>query len=174
VHNEAAQATPAAPDDVAPPVRHKVVKAKPAPKPAAPAPKKAAKVPVTQTPATPAPGAAPSTGEDAVTLRQQGIAFPYPEYLRNIENQIFRHWNHSMFRPGFDAKIAFVILKDGSVAPSSIETAKGSGSFQFDLGARGAVESAANEHAFGPLPEGFNGASLPILFDFSQVAQGRP
>lgn len=172
VPTEATPATTA--EDVAPPLTHKkVAPPKPKAKPkAAPAPKQVAKVPQTSTPATPAKGAAPSTGQDAVTLRQAGIDFPYPEYLRNIENQIFRHWDHSMFRPGFDAKIAFVILKDGSVASSSIYTTKSSGSFQFDLNARGAIESAANQGGFGPLPSGFDGASLPILFDFSQVAGG--
>ncbi len=169
-HNVPKEATPATTEDVAPPVTHKAPpKPKPVPK-AAPAPKQVSKAPVTSTPATPAKGVAPSTGQDALTLRQEGIEFPYPEYLRNIENQIFRHWDHSMFRPGLDTKVAFVILKDGSVTASSISTTKSSGSFQFDLAARGAVESAANQGAFGPLPSGFDGASLPILFDFSQVA----
>jgi outer membrane biosynthesis protein TonB len=169
------EATPATTaEDVAPPLTHKrTVPPKPKAKPAAaPAPKRVAKVPETSTPATPAKGAAPSTGQDALSLQQTGFIFPYPEYLRNIENQIFRHWDHSMFRPGFDAKVAFVILKDGSVTPSSIYTTKSSGSFQFDLNARGAIESAAAQGGFGPLPSGFDGASLPILFDFSQVAGG--
>lgn len=176
VHNVAPAATPTTPDDVAPPVRVKPKRTPPPPSPPKPKPaaqQHAPKAPVTQATQPPAPGAAPSTGDDAVTLRQQGVAFPYPEYLKRIENEIFRRWDHTMFRPGFDAKIAFVIQRDGTVAANSIETAKSSGNLQFDLNARSAVESAGNQHAFGPLPDGFNGASLPILFDFSQV-RGNP
>jgi len=130
--------------------------------------------PVTRTPVVPAPGERPSTGQDVVTLSQPGISFPYPEYLRNIENKIFAQWNHSMFRPGLDVQIAFVIMKDGSVNMSSVETTKSSRNSSYDLNARAAIEAAANARAFGPLPSGWNGASLPIIFDFAQVPRGAP
>ena len=107
-------------------------------------------------------------------MRQEGISFPYPEYLRNIENKIFAQWDHAMFRPGLDVQIAFVILKDGSVNMSSVEVVKSSRNSSFDLNARAAIEAAANSRAFGPLPSGWNGASLPIIFDFTQVPKGAP
>ncbi len=173
LHNAAPEATPAAPEDVAPTVvKPRVVK--PVPKPPTVPAKRVDARPVTKSPTTPASGERPSTGRDVVTLHQEGISFPYPEYLRNIENKIFAQWNHAMFRPGLDVKIAFVILKDGSVNLNSLEIVKGSGSYGFDLNARAAIEAAAAALAFGPLPTGWNGASSPIQFDFSQVAKGAP
>jgi hypothetical protein len=47
-----------------------------------------------------------------------------------------------------------------------IKVATGSRNFSFDLGARGAVEAAANAQAFGPLPEGFPSDVLQISFWF--------
>jgi outer membrane biosynthesis protein TonB len=174
VRNAAPEATPTAPEDVAPPVvKPKVVKATPKPPPKVQA-KRVDATPVTKTSVAPAPGERPSTGQDVVTLRQEGISFPYPEYLHNIENKIFAQWNHAMFRPGLDVQIAFVILRDGSVNMNSVEIVKGSRNSSFDLNARAAIEAAANARAFGPLPTGWNGASLPILFDFAQVAKGAP
>ena len=171
VRGAAPEATPTAPEEVAPTVKPKVEK--PAPKvPPRPADvKRVDQTAVTRTAATPAPGERPSTGRDVVTLHQEGISFPYPEYLRNIENKIFAQWNHAMFRPGLDVKIAFVILKDGSVNLNSLEMVQPSGNSSFDLNARAAIEAANNARAFGPLPTGWNGASLPIQFDFAQVAK---
>ena len=42
---------------------------------------------------TPAPGETPSTGSDVVTIKTPGLEFPYPEYLRNIVNQIYTRWD---------------------------------------------------------------------------------
>lgn len=173
VRNAAPEATPTAPEEVAP-IVVKPKHVKPTPKRPPVQARRVDPTPVTRTTATPVPGERPSTGQDVVTLRQEGISFPYPEYLHNIENKIFAQWNHAMFRPGLDVKIAFVILRDGSVNLSSVETVKASGNYSFDLNARAAIEAAANARAFGSLPVGWNGASLPILFDFAQVAKGAP
>jgi hypothetical protein len=43
---------------------------------------------------------------------------------------------------------------------------KGSGSYGFDVEARGAVEAAGAAGAFGPLPEGFMDDALTIIFEF--------
>jgi hypothetical protein len=42
-----------------------------------------------------------------------------------------------------------------------------SGNYSFDTQAQGAVESAANAHAFGALPPGFHEDILPVTFRFS-------
>jgi outer membrane biosynthesis protein TonB len=173
VHNAAPEATPAAPEDVAPPVvKPKVVKTPPKPPPVQATHVDA--TPVTKSTLAPAPGERPSTGQDVVTLSQPGISFPYPEYLRNIENKIFAQWNHSMFRPGLDVQILFVIMKDGSVNMNSVQITKSSRNSSYDLNARAAIEAAANARAFGPLPSGWNGASLEISFDFAQVPRSAP
>ncbi|HEY4100266.1 MAG TPA: TonB C-terminal domain-containing protein [Gemmatimonadales bacterium] len=177
VKNVAPIETPTAPDDVAPTVKPKHVDKAPPKKVPPPPPPNAKHVEVTPkvtSPVAPAQGEKPSTGHDAVTLQQPGIPFPFPEYLTKIVNEIYARWDHTLFRPGFDAQIAFVILKDGSVNSNSIEVVKSSGNYSFDLNARRAIEAAGNLRAFGPLPSGFNSASLPIVFDFTQVAKGQP
>lgn len=176
IKNTAPQAIPTAPEDVAPTVvkPKPLVKTPPRKIPPPPVTKHTDVPPKVTSPITPAQGVKPSTGHDAVTLQQPGIPFPFPEYLANIVNQIYTRWDHALFRPGFDAQIAFVILKDGSVSSSSIEIVKPSGNYNFDLNARRAIEAAGNTRAFGPLPNGFNSASLPIIFDFTQVAKVQP
>lgn len=112
----------------------------------------------------PLPGETPGTGQDIANIRIQGVAFQYPEYLRNIVTQVLRRWQQPTGRVNLTAEVAFTIQKDGSV--TEIEVLNGSGSFAFDLAARGAIEAAAEAKAFGPLPTGFNGVSLPIAFAF--------
>jgi TonB family protein len=112
----------------------------------------------------PLPGETPGTGQDIANIRIQGVAFQYPEYLRNIVTQVLRRWQQPTGRVNLTAEVAFTIQKDGSV--TEIEFIKRSGSFAFDLAAQGAIEAASEAKAFGPLPSGFNGVSLPIAFAF--------
>lgn len=118
----------------------------------------------TKAPVEPLPGETPGTGRDIANIRIQGVAFQYPEYLRNIVTQVLRRWQQPTGRVNLTAEVAFTIQKDGSV--TEIEFLKRSGSFAFDLAAQGAIEAAAEAKAFGPLPDGFNGVSLPIAFAF--------
>lgn len=114
----------------------------------------------------PLPGEKPSTGTDALTFRQEGLRFPYPEYLGRIVTEIRRRWvapEGSSAR--LRAEVGFIINRDGSV--SDIEMIKRSGNRVFDANALGAVELAGRAGAFGPLPAGWNGESLPISFSFS-------
>lgn len=119
---------------------------------------------VTKAPVEPLPGETPGTGQDIANVRIQGVQFQYPEYLRNIVSQVLRRWQQPTGRLNLVAEVAFTIEKDGSV--TQIEFLKRSGSFAFDLAAQGAIEAAADAGAFGPLPAGFNGVSLPIAFTF--------
>ncbi len=119
---------------------------------------------VTKAPVEPLPGETPGTGQDIANVRIQGVQFQYPEYLRNIVSQVLRRWQQPTGRLNLVAEVAFTIEKDGSV--TQIEFLKRSGSFAFDLAAQGAIEAAAEARAFGPLPAGFNGVSLPIAFAF--------
>jgi outer membrane biosynthesis protein TonB len=167
-----ADATTPAPKSVAPPVKPKA--AKPAPK-KPPVPVKHAAAPAKViSPVVPVEGEKPSTGHNSVTVHQEGVAFPFPDYLNNIEDMIYKRWNHSMFRPGLEARIAFVISKDGSVDQSSYVVEKNSGSPAFDEAGRAAIESVVAHREFGPLPVGFNAPSLSILFVFTQVRLGSP
>jgi outer membrane biosynthesis protein TonB len=128
------------------------------PRPAAdPAPRTAA-------PETPAPGETPSTGRDATTIKTPGLDFPFPEYLRNVMNQIYRRWRRPTGNVALRAEIFFLVRRDGSIA--EVRFVKRSGNFSYDLEAQGAVEAAGNAKAFGPLPDGWETDVLPISFYF--------
>ena len=162
-----------------PPEKPAPVKPAPKPKPAKTAPVPEPKrppdtepdrepPPKTQAPVTPAPGETPSTGTDVTTIKTPGLQFPYPEYLRNIVNQVYQRWDREGAREGAFAEISFMILRDGSVRDIHFVTR--SGSFSFDLGAQGAVEAAGNAHAFGPLPDGWEADVLPVSFYFKPAS----
>jgi periplasmic protein TonB len=137
---------------------------KPEPKPPAPAePDREAPAP-TAAEVAPAEGETPSTGTDAVTIKTPGLEFPYPEYLENIVNQVYRRWDREEAQGNRFAEISFLIRRDGSV--HDIRFVTNSGSFAFDLGAQGAIEAAGNSFAFGPLPDGWEADVLPISFYF--------
>ena len=125
--------------------------------------------PKTSTPETPAPGETPSTGRDATTISTPGLDFPFPEYLRNIMNQIYRRWRRPTGNVALRAEILFLIRRDGSVA--DVRFVKRSGNFSYDLDAQGAIEAAGNARAFGPLPDGWPNDVLPISFYFEPRAQ---
>jgi protein TonB len=138
--------------------------APPKPKPPQPTEVKKEPAPKTAAPATPAEGETPSTGSDVATIKTPGLAFPYPEYLRNIVTQVYQRWDRGSARQRNFAEISFLILRDGSVRDIHFVTR--SGSFAFDLNAQGAIEAAGNTRAFGPLPDGWGADVLPVSFYF--------
>ena len=152
------------PAPVKPPPKPAKAPAPPKPKPAPPSEERKEPPPKTAAEATPAPGETPSTGSDVATIKTPGLAFPYPEYLRNIVTQIYQRWDRGSAKQRSFAEISFLILRDGSVRDIHFVTR--SGSFAFDLNAQGAVEAAGNSHAFGPLPDGWVADVLPVSFYF--------
>jgi outer membrane biosynthesis protein TonB len=144
---------------------------KPTDKPAPPKPKpvptpqeKTEPTPRTSSTTTPLPGEKPSTGNDIVTVSIPGIQFPFPEYLRNIVQEVYRRWERPSSNSPLRAEVSFLIMRDGSVR--EIRLTRASGSFSFDLSAQGAIEQAGTTHAFGPLPEGWQNDVLPVSFYF--------
>ncbi|MGH7508286.1 MAG: TonB C-terminal domain-containing protein [Gemmatimonadales bacterium] len=135
----------------------------PTPKPP-PAESEREPAPKTAAPVTPVPGEAPSTGTDVATIKTPGLAFPYPEYLRNIVTQVYQRWDRASAKQRNFAEISFLILRDGSVRDIRFVTR--SGSFAFDLDAQGAIEAAGNTRAFGQLPDGWEADVLPVSFYF--------
>lgn len=136
---------------------------RPPPKRATPSPATTTKPPV----ATPTPkaGGGPEGGRgtDVANVSTSGIEFPFPGYLENIVRQIairFAVPKGSALR----AEMTFLVRRDGSI--SNLRFLQSSGSYAFDLEARGAVEKAARERAFGPLPAGFSDDVLPVIFSF--------
>ena len=143
----------------------KPAQATPAPAPT-PAPTETEREPSPKTaaPVAPAPGEAPSTGSDVATIKTPGLAFPYPEYLRNIVTQVYQRWDRGSAKQNSFAEISFLILRDGSVRDIRFVTR--SGSFSFDLDAQGAIEAAGNSRSFGELPDGWDADVLPVSFYF--------
>ncbi|HKH83819.1 MAG TPA: TonB C-terminal domain-containing protein [Gemmatimonadales bacterium] len=158
---------PAPPKDKPAPVAPKPPKpAKTAPAPAPKPPTESEREPAPQTaaPVAPAPGETPSTGSDVATIKTPGLAFPYPEYLRNIVTQVYQRWDRASAKQSNFAEISFLILRDGSVRDIRFVTR--SGSFAFDIDAQGAIEAAGNARAFGELPDGWEADVLPVSFYF--------
>ncbi len=152
---------------------------KPAPKPTAPTPKPAAAtskppaktepIPRSSPRTTPLPGEAPSTGTDAVSVSLPGLAFPYPEYLRHIVQEVYRRWERPGGNAALRAEVSFLIQRDGSV--HKIRLVRPSGNFSFDLSAQGAIEAAGTSSAFGALPDGWEADVLPVSFYFTPRTQ---
>ncbi len=146
------------------------------PKPTAPTPVvKKTSVPV-QIPPTPAPPtavpakAAPAAGggsgghgTDVTNINLSGVAFPDQAYLNNIVNAIGSRF--SIKAGTLTATVTFRIRRDGTINADSMRIIK-SGGYSFDNQALSAVESAANQKAFGPLPAGFTGDGLFVTFIF--------
>lgn len=148
---------PAPPRPAAKPVKAAEVPAPVPPK----APVKVEAAPKTSAPVAPVPGEA-GTGADVATVKTPGLEFPFPEYLRNILNQVYRRWDAT--KVPLRAEISFLIMRDGSVR--NIQFMQRSGNFSFDLEAQGAIEAAGNARAFGPLPEKWPADVLPVSFVF--------
>lgn len=141
---------------------------KPEPRPQPPQPS-TEPAPRTSAPEAPAAGETPSTGRDATTLSTPGLDFPYPEYLRNVMNQIYRRWRRPTGNVPLRAEIFFLVRRDGSIA--EVRFVKRSGNFSYDLEAQGAIEAAGNAKAFGQLPDGWEADVLPISFYFEPRSQ---
>jgi len=116
-------------------------------------------------PVEPLPGETPGTGTSIVNVNIEGRLFPFPEYLNNIVEQVYRRWSRPALGTPLRAEVAFTILRDGTVR--DIKLVQGSRNYAFDLDAVGAIENAALARAFGPLPGGFVGDALPVTFYFA-------
>ena len=154
-----------APDAAPAPARPRPERARRTPAQATPTPEPAKPAPRTAPENAPAAGGGPvgGRGADVATVRTEGIEFPYPGYLQNIVRQIALR-----FKPprggARRAEVMFLIHRDGTISNLNFRVA--SGSYAFDVEARGAVEAAAQAGAFGPLPRGFPDDVLPVIFSF--------
>ncbi|MFN0179366.1 MAG: TonB C-terminal domain-containing protein [Gemmatimonadales bacterium] len=160
-----AKAPTATPPPVAP--KPKPAATKPLPAPKAPAkvdPKVEPTKPVAATNA-PAPGETPGAGTDVANVKTEGTPFPYPDYLRHLTNEILRRWSRPLGAASLEAEVSFTIHRDGRI--SDIQVARSSRSYSFDLGARGAVEQAGEDRAFGALPQGWQSDILKVAFLFT-------
>lgn len=108
-------------------------------------------------PAEEPPDSAATTGGDNLNIATEGREFPFPEYLNNVIIQVNRYfrWDRDTRPVGV---VYFEINSDGTVR--NIRMVRPSGNIRFDYAVQGAVETAGNRGAFGPLPDGY---ALPTL-----------
>jgi outer membrane biosynthesis protein TonB len=158
-----------APNQPAPPPKPEEKPAPPKPKPTTKPEEKAEPNPKAATPTRPLPGETPGTGADAVTVSTPGLQFPFPDYLRNIVQEVYRRWQRPFGNAALRAEVSFLILRDGSVR--EIRLTRPSGQFSFDLSAQGAIEAAGGAGAFGALPDGWPADVLPVSFYFTPRTQ---
>jgi len=157
-----APAKPAPKPKVAPAAKAKVAP----PKQTTPAPPSKAAEPAKPTP-QPTAGGGPTGGKgaDVANIDTPGIDFPYPWYTQNIVRQLMRFFGTN--NGNWTATVRFVIHRDGTVDPESIQFVTRSKNYAFDNQAYGAVEAAARAKVFGAIPPGYNEDILPVTFRFS-------
>lgn len=104
-------------------------------------------------------------GTDVANVSIDGREFPFPTYLENIVRQIRLRFTRQAWPEAATAEFSFLIMRDGSVKFLKLRDAKGA-SLEFRMDAQGAIESAGQLKAFGPLPDGFADDALPVVFSF--------
>lgn len=106
-------------------------------------------------------------GGENINVQRDGREFQYPEYLENIQIQMFRYsrWSGPT---NLEAEVMFHINRDGSVG--GLQLVRRSGNFAFDAQAMRAAEEAGKAKAFGPLPRDWQRDRLYIQYLFT----GRP
>ncbi len=102
-----------------------------------------------------------SPGGDNIDVTQNGVEFPFPDYLENVILQInrFFRWDGDNSP---EAMIGFYIERDGSVG--GIDLVQKSGDWRFDMKAIDAVTQIGKRGAFGPLPDGWVQDRLYVRF----------
>ncbi len=122
-------------------------------------PAKAAPIP------TAGAGAVGGKGADVVNaVRTNGIEFPFPGYLSNIQRQIALSWTPRHVSAALVAEVKFVIRRDGSV--TGIEVVKSSRDRTYDTDAQAAIEAVGVVRGFRALPDGFKDDVLIVYFTF--------
>jgi len=110
-------------------------------------------------------GAIGGKGADVVNaVRTNGIEFPFPGYLSNIQRQIALSWNPRHVSAALVAEVKFLIRRDGSVM--SIEVVKSSRDRMYDTDAQAAIEAVGVVRGFRALPDGFKDDVLIVYFTF--------
>lgn len=113
------------------------------------------------------PANAPEEGEEEINISLEGRScgeLLTQAYCDNITRQVLRYWRRPTGGRNLSAELSFVIGANGSV--TDIEWKQRSGDPSFDLEARGAIEAAGRERAFGALPDRYPLDRLRVSFFF--------
>jgi outer membrane biosynthesis protein TonB len=136
-------------------------------RPAPAEPRPAEPRPAPQRPA-PSAGAAPAPaaqGGDGASVRTEGVRCPSDAYCANIARQVQRYFRRPAQSRSDRGDVCFRLDRSG--AASDIEVQRLQGSFAFRLALMEAVEQAARNNEFGPIPRSFSGDWLPICVGVS-------
>lgn len=115
----------------------------------------------------PAPVEVPAPEPDegpALPVTLEGRPFEFPWYLEALVLKVQRNWKPQ--EGALKATIYFRIDRSGKI--HEIDVAETSGSFVFDLAARGAVEAS---DPMPPLPAEYSGDYLGVYFDFDTTVR---
>ncbi|MCL2390209.1 MAG: TonB family protein [Endomicrobia bacterium] len=102
-----------------------------------------------------------TAGSQYESLSFDSQNFKYPFYANTIIRKIRTYWQWVESYGRLRAVIYFRILKDGSVTDITVK--ESSGDLSFDRNAERAVQLAS---PFAPLPDGYEGDSLGVHFEF--------
>jgi protein TonB len=103
------------------------------------------------------------TDGDGKAVQASFTNFPYPWYITQARNALWREWSKLMPEGGAElsALVSFSVNKSGYVYDVKVE--KVSGDDSFDYAACAAVEKSA---PYPPLPEGFEKDVLTVTVEF--------
>ena len=152
------------------PEPEKPVEKKPEPKPK-PKPQTQAATPQkveTKAPPKAAKGENPkpvSVGGSDLNIKQDGVAFPFPDYLETVVTLLSRALRPPRGTNGLSAEVTFNIQRDGSV--TDVEIIRRSGNIAFDIAALDAVTKSAAAGRIPPLPKDYQNEYLPMNFTFA-------
>ncbi len=123
--------------------------------------------PEPEAPVSPDPDPEEENPGENIEVRMEGLKRLYPEYYENIVRQITRCFRPPSNSRGREASVRFDLGADGRVIRGTLAVLEGSNNIRYDLSAQAAVECASGNNRFGPLPEGFEWETLPVLFNFT-------
>lgn len=114
-------------------------------------------------PPAPAPSepSSGSGGADAAAVDADMPNFPYPWYISQVRDSLWRQWSARMPGGGGEALVGFAVLRNGGVTDVRVESSSGEGAF--DQSAMEAVQEAA---PFPPLPREFPDGFLKVHVRF--------
>jgi protein TonB len=101
-------------------------------------------------------------GEGGNAVKASFTNFPYPWYITQVRNALWREWSKRMpKKTGFSTLVSFSIYRHGAIYSVQVEKASGNDSYDY------AATSAANNSApYPPLPKDFPRDILTVTVEF--------
>jgi protein TonB len=95
-------------------------------------------------------------------VRASFTNFPYPWYITQVRNALWREWSKRMPRKtGLSTLVSFTIDRHGAIYGVQIEQSSGNESYDY-----AAMSAAGNSAPYPPLPAGFERDILTVTVEF--------